>query len=74
MKKLLINSIIIISILLYFYFDNSHHNCNWEECPADIRCEEFSSLWYIKQIHIESPKKSYEECEYILSLYYKNKN
>lgn len=66
MKKLLIVPIIIISILSYFYFNNSHHTCNWEECPIGRDCDEFSDLWCIKQIHSENPTKTYEECEYIL--------
>lgn len=66
MKKLLIIPMISIYILSYFYFNNSHHTCNWEECPIERNCKKFTNLWYIKQIHLKNPKKTYEECEYIL--------
>lgn len=73
MKKLLIIPIIAIFVFSYFDFNKSHHTCNWEECPINIECEEFSDLWCIKQIHLENPTKTYEECEYILFVDSKDK-
>jgi len=66
MKKLIVIPIIIIFAIGYFYLNNNHHTCNWEECPIGRDCDEFSDLWCIKQIHLENPTKTYEECEYIL--------
>ena len=41
-------------------------HCGWEECPANETYEEYSDAWCIKEIHMNNPQLSYEQCEFIL--------
>jgi len=68
MKKLIVILIIIIFAIGYFYFNNNHHTCNWEDCPVNKDYKKYSDGWCIKQIHLDNPGKSYEECEYIFNM------
>jgi hypothetical protein len=63
----LVVSIIVITVVGFLVFTNQDkHRCNWEDCPANIDYELFTDSWCIKEIHMDNPKQTYEECEYIL--------
>jgi hypothetical protein len=70
MKKLqIIIAVIIVTVFGYLIFNNQNkHKCNWEDCPINTEYKAFTDAWCIKEIHIGDPKKTYEECEYILNV------
>lgn len=68
MKIFIITTTILGFICLAEYILFNQQHCCWEECPVNINYKEFSDNYCIKNIHINNPDLSYENCEYILNV------
>ena len=63
-----ITVITTIVIVLTNKATEHNHKCNWEECPERYSYSEFSNDWFIREMHLQNPEKTYKECDSILNI------